>query len=392
MTDFSRRHFMMGAGVLTCCGITGFSSLSMAKTGITGDKRLLVVILRGAMDGLAAIPAIGDKDYRDARRTLALPDNMLLPMDGFFSMHASLQPMHDLYKKKELLVLHASATPYRERSHFDAQDLLENGASKPHSLSTGWLGRTVAALGGATEGLAIGSMVPLVLQGAPRVQSWAPATLPEVDGDFLNRVMHMYGQDEMLKQALTQGMGAPDVGDMGKSGRGRREFVDLMRTAAAFMSKQDGPRIATIDLGGWDTHANQGTDTGGRFSQAAQVLGGGMASFREGMGDAWKNTAVLVITEFGRTVAGNGTGGSDHGTASAAFLAGGSVRGGRVIGDWPGLSEAKLFQGRDLYPQNDIRALMKGVLQDHMAVSESALEQSIFPQSQGVRATPQLFV
>lgn len=382
MASIARRQVLMGAGLLCGAAALGWPG-QLAFAATPTDKRLMVIILRGGMDGLAAVPPLGDPAYRSARGALALPASATLPLDGFFAMHTALKPLHDLYQAKELLLIHAAATPYRERSHFDAQDLLENGSVKPHGLATGWLARTVDALGADTRGLALGPAVPLVLQGTKQIQSWAPSILPEVDDDFLNRVAHMYRGDEPLAMALQEGMGMPEVVRDKKAGRGPRQFIETMKVAAGFLQRPDGARLATIDLTGWDTHANQGTEQG-RMIEPMRILAEGITAFRAGMGDDWRRTAVVVVTEFGRTVAANGSGGSDHGTGSVAFLIGGGVRGGRVVGDWPGLASNRLYQNRDLYPANDLRGLLKGVLADHLGLDDRRLASAIFPASDGV--------
>lgn len=386
--DLSRRAFLAGAGFAACCALMGVPSLSLASAPT--DRRLMVVILRGGMDGLAAIPAIGDKSYHTARGGLALPDKTLLKLDGFFAMNAAMPHLHKLYQDRQMLVLHAAASPYRERSHFEAQDLLENGSGKPHGLTTGWLGRTVTALGGTVQGLAIGPSIPLVLQGGGAVQSWAPSVLPQVSDDYLSRITYMYDADPVLGPALKEAMDMEDDTG-GMAGKQQRQFVGMMKTAASFMAKPDGARLASIDLTGWDTHANQGTEAG-RFAQALKTLSEGVDAFRTAMGPLWNQTAVLMITEFGRTVSVNGSGGTDHGTASAAFLAGGRVNGGRIVGDWPGLAEKSLFEGRDLYPANDIRSLLKGLLAQHLGIPAPVIEQKILPQSGQVAALSRLFV
>ena len=388
MIELSRRKFMIGLGAFSCCSMVGWSKLAMAA--LPTDQRLMVVIQRGAMDGLAAVAPFGDRFYHTARGDLALPDTALLNLNNFFAMHKSLQKFYDLYAQKKLIVLHAVATPFRTRSHFDAQDLLENGSSSPHGLTTGWLGRTVDVLGNNTEGLAIGPTIPLVLNGSKHVESWAPSHLPEADRDFLARVQRMYEQDQSLSNALSQAMGMSETADNMQTGGGN-QFIGMMKSAANFMKQPDGARLATIDIGGWDTHANQGTDKG-RLAQNFDVLGQGIDAYQTEMGELWSKTAVLVITEFGRTVMGNGTGGSDHGTGSTAFLMGGSVNGGFVVGDWPGLAPQNLFENRDLYPANDLRSLLKGVLGQHMGVSAQFLDQTIFPGSEKVQGFRNLFV
>ena len=385
-STLSRRQFLIGAGYASCCAMAGFPTMSFASAPT--DKRLMVVILRGAMDGLAAVPAIGDPNYRAVRGDLALPENALLPLDGHFALNAAAPELQKMYQQKQLAILHAVSSPYRERSHFEAQDTLENGTAIPHGLSTGWLGRTVEALGGQVQGLALGPTVPLVLQGARNIQSWAPASLPGANADFLKRVSIMYQSDPMLHQALAEAEDMQSVAGTGEANA--QAFAGMMKTAAGFMTRQDGARLATIDVTGWDTHANQGTDKG-RFAQVLGTLSSGVEAYRAGMGQAWNDSAVLMLTEFGRTVRGNGTGGSDHGTGSVAFLAGGGVQGGRVIGEWPGLAENQLYQNRDLYPANDMRSLLKSVLVQHLAIPDLIVGQTILPQSDHAAAIPKLF-
>ncbi|HUO45009.1 MAG TPA: DUF1501 domain-containing protein [Burkholderiales bacterium] len=341
----------------------------------------MVIIMRGGMDGLGAVVPYGDPDYADARGPIALPQNAdtLADLDGHFAFNRALDPLLPLYRNQQLLVLHAAATPYRERSHFDAQDLLESGGLHPHALSTGWLNRAVAALQRPEEALALGPTVPLVLRGSAPVTSWAPSVLPGVDEDFLGRVAHMYEKDALLSHALEQsrmleGMGAAD------DGGGHQAFPGMMKKAAELLSAPSGPRIASVDVTGWDTHANQN----GRLAGALKTFAQGITAFRDGVGPLWDQTVVIAATEFGRTVRGNGTGGTDHGTASAAFMLGGRVAGGRVAGDWPGLS--RLRDGRDLLPANDLRSLFKAALDEHLGLREDVLAATVFPDSAGVKS------
>lgn len=383
----TRRMFLQGMGVLPLAAALP----RFAYAATPDDRRLLLVILRGAMDGLAAVVPYGDPAYADARGAMTMPQNdtALLKLDGFFALHAALSPLMPLYQNKELLLLHAAATPYRDRSHFDAQDLLENGSDKAHGINTGWLNRATATLPGTAQALALGPAVPLVLRGDARTTSWAPSLLPAVDEDFLSRVLHMYAQDELLMNAVKEAQTMPGADMAGGTGRGPKAFVGMMKKAAEFMGVAGGPRIGAIDIGGWDTHANQGLESG-RLANSMKLLAEGLTSFRSGMGNAWKQTAVLVVTEFGRTVKGNGTGGTDHGTAGVAMLLGGSVNGGRVAGDWPGL--AHLYEGRDLMPANDLRSLLKGTLAAHLRIDDSLLASQVFPASNAAAPMTGLFV
>jgi uncharacterized protein (DUF1501 family) len=395
------------------------------------NRRFVVVVLRGAMDGLAAVPPYADPDYRATRGSLALAepgkDQGILDLDGFYGLHPALQPLHDSYSKGELAVIHAVATPYRDRSHFDGQDLLENGTVTPHALDNGWLNRALGLMGGdRTLGLAVGQSVPLILRGSAKVTSWAPSRLPEVSPDFLDKVADLYRRDPLFGTALAEGMSdqalvdrvmdqgtvdrsAMDQGAMdpeatarpatqsdgatmdadARRGRTVALIKQVTGTVGKLLADPAGPRLAVIDVPGWDTHAGQGT-TVGQLAPVLKALGEGLAEFAPALGPAWRETAMLTLTEFGRTAAVNGTAGTDHGTASAAFLMGGAVHGGRVIADWPGLSRDKLYQGRDLAPTTDTRAICKALLRDHLGLPGDAIDRVVFPGSGEVRAMTEL--
>ncbi|MGH8699420.1 MAG: DUF1501 domain-containing protein, partial [Burkholderiales bacterium] len=304
-----------------------------------------------------------------------------------------LVEMHKLYEAGELAVLHAAASPYRERSHFDAQNLLENGTAKPFGREAGWLNVALAESAGA-GGLALGPSVPLLLRGPAKVGSWSPSLLPAPDPDLLERLAVLYRNDPLLGEAFVAAREAEGVmaGQDGKRGLrgGPQAAVQLAKAAGTFLTKRDGPRVATIDFGGWDTHANQV----GEFSPLTRnlrLLDRGVATLKSSLGPAWKETAVLIVTEFGRTVAINGSRGTDHGTAGVAFAVGGAVRGGRVIADWPGLSDAALREGRDLKPTLDLRALFKAALVAQLGLGEAALETKVFPDSRSVPPLAGLF-
>ncbi|MEI9887089.1 MAG: DUF1501 domain-containing protein [Rhizomicrobium sp.] len=341
------------------------------------DKRLVVILLRGAMDGLSAVPAPGDPAFEAARGGLALPNP--LKLDAMFALHPNLGGMKGLYDAGELIVVHAAATPYRDRSHFDGQNLLENGSAQPYGLDTGWLNRALAQIPGTGRplGVALNSHMPLMMRGTAPVTSWAPSLLPPPDGDTVQRLAVLYGEtDPVLAKNFANAQGANRVvgggGDLGA-----RAFIGLMSAAAKFLTTPDGERIAMVEIGGWDSHVNQA----GAFSPLSTnllTLDRGLAALKSGLGPAWKDTAVLVVSEFGRTVAMNGTQGTDHGTAGAVFVAGGAVKGGRVLADWPGLKPADLYQDRDLRPTTDFRSIAAGVLRDHMGLHGAQLA-AVFP-------------
>ncbi len=374
----------------------------LALAAAPGDKRFVLVILRGGMDGLAAVPPYGDPALKDLRRgALAVaepgqPDGAL-DLGGRYGLHPALAPIHEYYKRGEMLVIHAACSNYRGRSHFDGQDILESGADTPHGVRDGWVNRALAAMqsskAGARQGLALGQTVPLALRGPVPVASWAPNALPELEAGLMQTIAELYRRDAMLGPALAEGLKSQAFADgvMNDGQRmnqppaqGAQQFRQAATAAGKLMAPAEGPRIAVMDIGGWDTHANQG-GARGRLAGALQVLAEGLRDLAVALGPAWQQTVVLVATEFGRTAAVNGTGGTDHGTASAAFLLGGAVAGGRVLADWPGLDSNRLYEGRDLAATTDLRAVAKTVLIQHLGLTTQAVETRVFPGSAASR-------
>jgi uncharacterized protein (DUF1501 family) len=361
------------------------------------DPRLIVVILRGALDGLATVAPIGDPDYAGLHGAIALtPEgpHAATKLDSFFALHPAMPEFARMYKDKQATVIHAVSTPYRDRSHFDGQDVLESGFAGPGRVQSGWLNRALEALPRGervTSGLAVGPTTPLVLRGAAPTVGWAPVALPQADDDTAARLIELYNhRDPALASALTQGLQlekSAQGDDMkpkpGTNNAGAMRLV--ARGAAKLMAADDGPRIAALAFDGWDTHANEGGPVG-RLAQLLSGLDGALAEFESGLGARWRDTVIVVATEFGRTARINGTEGTDHGTGTIALLAGGAVKGGRVIADWPGLKPASLYEGRDLAPTTDLRAVIKGVLRDHLGLSERVLAETVFPGSAAAKA------
>jgi uncharacterized protein (DUF1501 family) len=365
------------------------------------DPRFVTIILRGAMDGLSAVAPVGDPDYATLRESIALAkqgERAGLPLDGFFALHPAMPQFARLYAARQALVVHATATSYRERSHFDGQDVLESGQPGPGRIASGWINRALAALPRGekvrADGLGVGAITPLIMRGAAPVLGWAPQAMPKAEDDLAARVLDLYRhRDPLLAEALSRGLDtdrmasrsgfAPD----GQRPRGGMDTAAGMRQAAEgaarLLARPDGPRVAALAFDGWDTHANEGGATG-RLAQLLAGLDGALATFEAVLGPAWADTAILVVTEFGRTARVNGTTGTDHGTATVAFLAGGAVKGGRVLADWPGLKPADLYETRDLRPTIDLRAVMKGVLADHLGLSAAVLGSAVFPDSAAV--------
>jgi uncharacterized protein (DUF1501 family) len=398
MTMLTRRHLLSLTGSAATMLALGPARLALADAPT--DARFVLAIQRGAMDGLHAVPPYGDPNYNALRASLALPTNggpdAVLDLDGKFGLHPKLTELKAWYDHGELLVVHAVATPYRERSHFDGQDLLENGTTQAHASNSGWLNRTIGLMKGGDDrrlGLALGPEVPLALRGKVDVASWAPDTLPAVGPDFLSLVQGMYAKQPLLADTLRQAISADAMADQAigsnammaqlRPGNGARVLADA---GGKLLAQPDGPRIAVLELQGWDTHTGQN----GRMANALQQMNDALAALKAALGPAWSKTVVMTATEFGRTARPNGSGGTDHGTATALFLGGGAVAGKRVIANWPGLEFAQLFQNRDLAPTTDFRAVAKGVLTAHLGIPQDALSSVVFPQSAGVQPMKEL--
>jgi len=392
-----RRAFLTGVGAAALAAGWPRAVLADAPT----DKRFVLIILRGAMDGMSVVPPYGDQDYAELRQAIAIAKpgetDGAFDLNGFFSLHPALADIAPWYKEGALLPIQAVASPYRDRSHFDGQDMLENGTLNPRNTDSGWLNRALTAMGGGDRriGLAVGQSIPLVLRGPTQVASWAPTKMQEADEGFLSLVQTVYQNDKRLSAALADGIRATQAADQ-MLGASKDPMVDgtmagpgaykgqKAEAAGKMLADPNGPRIAVFDAQGWDTHAGQGAAKG-RLANALGGLSASLVALRESLGPAWKDTVVLMATEFGRTAHANGTNGTDHGTATAALLAGGGVAGGKVLGGWPGLGETQLYQGRDLMPTTDLRAVMKTVLYEHLRVARDRLESAVFPNSGDAR-------
>jgi uncharacterized protein (DUF1501 family) len=404
ISPLTRRRFLLGSG-----GLALSAAIPNALFAYTGSSsRLVVVIMRGALDGLAAAPPYADPDYASLHRELAIAApgaaDGALKLDNTFGLHPSLAFLHERYLGGELLVFQAVASPYRDRSHFDGQNVLENGLTKPLGSADGWLNRALAAMPRSAHlpdrAVAISQNVPLILRGEAPVLSKSPLATPDVDEDLLARLADLYSKDDWFSARLSEAVQTEKLSDdsgvmnasqpqaAGPAMQGKPPGVDritgIARTAGTLMQSEGGPQIAVLEATGWDTHANQG-GAKGALAQRLAGLDHALRTLAEELGALWPQTAVLVVTEFGRTAAMNGTRGTDHGTGGCAFLAGGAVRGGRVITDWPGLSHAALLDNRDLRPTLDLRSVFKGVLDQHMHVDAKTLDSRIFPDSSNAR-------
>jgi uncharacterized protein (DUF1501 family) len=369
-----------------------------ARAADSRDPRLVVMVLRGAMDGLSAVAPIGDPDYASLHGDLALRldgDHAALPLDSFFALNPAMPNFAKLYGARQALAIHASATNYRERSHFDGQDVLESGMPGPGRVESGWLNRAMGQLPKgdhvATRGLAVGATPPLVLRGPALILGWTPSGLPAASDDLTARLLNLYDHsDPALAASLRAGLDADRLAmkqgmdSLKPGGDVALAMRKAAEGAARLINADDGPRIAAMAFDGWDTHANEGGATG-RLAQLLGGLDGAIAAFQTELGPRWNDTTIVAITEFGRTVHINGTVGTDHGVGTVAFLAGGAIAGGRVIADWPGLKTADLYEGRDLKPTTDLRAVLKGLLADQFGLSPRVLAETVFPDTGAVK-------
>lgn len=347
------------------------------------DSRLVLVVLRGGLDGLAAVPARGDPAHAAARGLLAERDDALLPLDGTFALHPALTQMHRLFARKQMLVVHATGMPYYARCHVEAQNLLEGGGVRPFALDTGWLGRALACQSGsATPGLLFNTTVPLVLRQTASRPHGADR-LPSACVDLMRRLERLYLDDPARGLALARANALHLEGDLGVEGMGLESndrglgFVTLAQRASEFLGTPGGPKSVMLELGGWDTHAHQ-THRAGSLAANLRRLDTGLGALQAGLthtlqGNVWQHTVVLVVSEFGREVTMNAEQGTDHGTGGVAFVLGGGVQGGQVMTDWPGLAPRERFEGRDLRITTDLRGLIKGILSDHLQVSSRAM-------------------
>ena len=390
----SRRSFLaFSAATFAAAGIPRIASAAGAR-----DPHLVVIILRGALDGMSALGPIGDPDYAGLHGDIALRfsgDHAAIKLNDFFGLNPAMVNFARLYDAKQALMVHAVASNYRDRSHFDGQDVLESGMLTPGQTQSGWLNRAIAALPmgdkvDAPNGLAVGATAPLVIRGAAPILGWAPTSLAKPTEDLIARTLGIYAHvDPAMATALREGFYAEALATQDGMAAAKPNGADVagMRQAAEgaarLMAADNGPRVTALAFDGWDTHANEGGATG----RLAQLLGGldqAFAAFEKELGPKWSDTVVVAVTEFGRTARINGTVGTDHGTATVAFLAGGAVSGGRVIADWPGLKNENLYEGRDLKPTTDLRAVIKGVLADHLGLPTQVLAQKVFPDTIGV--------
>jgi uncharacterized protein (DUF1501 family) len=383
-----RRAFlktMCSGGIATF----GFPVVSFAQVRQSG--RLVFVLLRGGFDGLAAVVPYGDPAYEGLRGPLAFQDGDMVPLTPVFGLAPGLAPLREFWDRGEMVALHAIAIPYRTRSHFDGQAILETGLDLPVGASDGWLNRLLQIMPGERSGIAIASGMPRSMAGAHEVQTWSPTQLGAVTDEYLDRLAVLYRADGTLHNRFEAALQQQDlVGEEEMAGAGARRggVTPLLKSAARILRQSTGPNVAAVEFSGWDTHANQGL-AGGALDRLLGQLAEGLVAFRAEMQDAWADTTVVVMTEFGRTARPNGSRGTDHGTAGAGFLIGPKVARSAVLADWPGLGDSALYEGRDLRPTLDTRAVLKAAVAGTFDLTGAQADR-IFPGSSGVRGRYEL--
>lgn len=370
---------MLDRRQLLASGLMGMSAAmlpGMAWAAANTDKRFVFIIQRGAADGLAILAPTGDPDFIRARGDLAADAASGKKLNELFTLHAEMQQSAAMFANKQAQFYHAIASGYRERSHFDAQNILESGALRPYGRDDGWLNRLLTILPSAgSKAMAVGETLPLVLRGAASVTSFAPSNLPDANADLIARVSMLYSEDAKLSALWSGAMQAKDMAGT-EPGGGRRNGATIGKMVARLMAGPNGARVLTLETNGWDTHSQQK----GRLATGLRELDALVAALRDGLGSDWANTMVLVATEFGRTVTFNGTQGSDHGTASAAMIYGGGLaNGGTIKSDWPGLAPAKLYEGRDLRPTMRFEDVVSSALSGHFGIEPAQLKKTLFP-------------
>ncbi len=377
----SRRGVLsLGAGL----GLT-FLAAPVLADPLAAKHKLVVIVCRGAMDGLSVSPPVGDRDYAALRGSIAIPADKVLKLDGDFGLHPKLTTVYGLSQMGKARIAPAVAIPERIRSHFEAQDLLESGGPHLYDVTTGWLNRALSAASrdGKVTAISVGPEEPLILRGPAPVQSWSPGGKAPADlARVATTLQDLYKNDPILGPALASGLQteAAALALNGGQALNGRDARGLAVTAGRFVASDGGPSIAVLSLDGFDTHAGQGAAEG-QLANRLKALDDVVAGLKEGLGPSWSQTVVVAATEFGRTAHVNGTGGTDHGTASTLVLAGGALKPGGIIGDWPTLQQARLFENRDLAPTLDVRQVFKGLLRDHLGVDRAALDTQVFPGS-----------
>lgn len=365
----SRRTFLKATAILSFAALP---ELSIAKSD--PEARLLTILLRGGLDGMHAMPPIGDKLLAGLRPTIN-PDDRL-PLDKFFALHPAFKTVHEMYKKNEALLIHGASFPYTRRSHFEGQDIMESGGTNPYALKTGWLGRALDLQG--YDSVAMSLPVPLILRGA-RPESVYPSWMTPVPIKIYEQIIPLWANDLTLAvygnqaQQELESMQGKQVYPTIQAGD-RNSLADLARDAGKRLARENGPRMAVLDHVGFDTHANETQQNSRHFEEVDSAI----AAFRQEIGDAaWKKTLIVTVTEFGRTANENGSHGTDHGYGTAIFVLGGRLKKGGIVSDWPGLRKKNLFEGRDLMATIDARSLYGAIMSNVLDIDPERVRRDV---------------
>lgn len=379
-----RRAFLVHGGLASLAmGFAPRIAFARADT----DNRFIFILQRGAADGLGTVAPIADPSFAGHRGDLAIDFGDAPKLDGMFALHPGMTNALELYKQQQALFVHAVASPYRDRSHFDGQNVLETGGNRPYEVRNGWMNRMLGLVpSDNAKAMALASTVPLVLRGPHNVASYAPSSLPEASDDMLQRVSMLYQGDAQLHALWSEALSTRQLtGDL--TAQNGKNATAMGTLAANLLAPAGGARVMMIETGGWDTHTQQRNRLSGNLKGLDALIG----ALKVGLGQAWSNTTVLVATEFGRTVAVNGTRGTDHGTGAVAMLFGGGIKGGRVLADWPGLATANLYEGRDLRPTTQLDALIASAVAGTFGIEISRVSAELFPNNTKANMVSGLF-
>ena len=370
----SRRDFLKGSA--TTLFLAGFNLPALATT--SKKKNLVVIMLRGGMDGLCAVPVIGDKNFEKRRKSILIENAIKLNSD--FALHPKLNAFHQCWKENTGSIVHATSIPYTQRSHFEGQNLMESGGRVAYQEKTGWVGRAMKLAKLQGDGLALSLPMPLLLRGIPKNNNYFPADgrLPRKDTlDLLKSVYADSSEDELLemmnfikKRKDEQMMG-------GTSGWDKRENRNLAKQAAVYLRKSDGPRVAVFEVNGFDTHAAQG-GVDGTHTKCLVEMDDIIKNLKENLKEAYKDTIILTVTEFGRTIKQNGGNGTEHGYGTAIFMAGGLLKKSQVHTDWPGLKRKEMYEGRDLNATIDARSVYASAMSTVFDLDFKRIQKDVF--------------
>ena len=383
MINCTRRNFLIGGTASVF--LTGISNSIRATTN--EKKNLIIISLRGGMDGLSAVPVIGDKNLQKKRKKLILEET--LKLDSDFALHPKLYVFHKLWKNNQAAIVHATSIPYTGRSHFDGQNLMESGGVVPYKEKTGWLGRGMLSAGYVGEGLALALPMPLLLRGVPLNDNYYPAKGKMPSDYVLDTLFSAYKENGDINLEMVMDIIRKRPVSMMTAGSSRNN-KSLARQTAMLLRNKHGPSVAVFELGGFDTHAAQGT-VDGLLADQLEDVNSIVKILAENLGDAFNNTLILTLTEFGRTIKQNGGNGTEHGWGGAILMAGGLIKKSQAYTDWPGLKKKQLFEGRDLMSTIDARAVYNAAMSVCFDIDPEQLRRDVFWKDDLPNLTESLF-